>query len=437
MAIKLKDLIAGQQRLEQKDEAPVRLNPDQFKGLVEALSGAATSAGAKSGAQIFEEFVNQTRKREELLKDATEEQKTIFHELEETLKKLQTANHIDSVGLRRSIEALNRRLAGTPNTSAKSRMASMIPAAPASASVKNTFATTLSPENYAVNESATTAGTAETKTAGSGGGLGAAIQGIGTAIGGIAQGIGRAIEGLGRVLGAAIGTLAAAMGIKNLPGLPDIPDSPGGPDVIGEKDDPKKKGPGSKKGPTAKPTLKQRIGQNLKKGGKLGVLGIATSVIGNVAADQLAASGHEDLGAAVGVATDIAGYAGTGAMIGSVLGPIGMGVGAVAGGLYGAYEGAKNRTNILDNNADGTSFSSGTAPAEVKPRPMLSRQVQDLQNENQNLQAQFGSNPTIINNISAAPPAVTTSPPIFAPGPSIRPNESAFERHMFRGMMPL
>jgi hypothetical protein len=437
MAIKLKDLIAGQQRLEQKDEAPVRLNPDQFKGLVEALSGAATSAGAKSGAQIFEEFVNQTRKREELLKDATEEQKTIFHELEETLKKLQTANHIDSVGLRRSIEALNRRLAGTPNTSAKSRMASMIPAAPASASVKNTFAPTLSPENYAVNESATTAGTAETKTAGTGGGLGAAIQGIGTAIGGIAEGIGRAIEGLGRVLGAAIGALAAAMGIKNLPGFPDIPTGPGGPDVIGEKDDPKKKGPGSKKGPTAKPTLKQRIGQNLKKGGKLGVLGIATSVIGNVAADQLAASGHEDLGAAVGVATDIAGYAGTGAMIGSVLGPIGMGVGAVAGGLYGAIEGAKNRTNILDDNADGTSFRSRTAPLEVKQSPMLSKQAQDLQNENQNLQAQFGSNPTIINNIAATSPTVSTSPPIFAPGPSIRPNESAFERHMFRGMMPL
>jgi polyhydroxyalkanoate synthesis regulator phasin len=438
MAIKLKDLIAGQQRLDQKEEAPVRLNPDQFKGLVEALSGAATSAGAKSGAQIFEDFVNQTRKREELLKDATEEQKTIFHELEETLKKLQTANHTDSIGLRRSIDALNRRLAGTPNTSAKARMASMIPPAPASASTKNTFVPTLSPENYAVNESATTAGTAETKTAGTGGGgIGAAIQGIGTAIGGIAEGIGRAIEGLGRVLGAAIGALAAAMGIKNLPGFPDAPGGPGGPDVIGEKNDPKKQGPGSKKGPSAKPTLKQRIGQNLKLGGKLGIAGIATNILGNVAADQLAEHGHENIGAGVGIAADVAGYAGTGAMLGSILGPGGAVVGGALGAGYGLIEGVKNRTNLFDTNPNGTSFSSGSAPAEVKPRPMLSRQVQDLQNENQNLQAQFGSNPTIINNISAAPPAVTTSPPIFAPGPSIRPNESAFERHMFRGMMPL
>lgn len=436
MAIKLKDLIAGQQRLDQKEEASVRLNPDQFKGLVEALSGAATSAGAKSGAQIFEEFVNQTRKREELLKDATEEQKTIFHELEETLKKLQTANHTDSIGLRRSIDALNRRLAGTANTSAKARMASMIPPAPASASTKNTFAPTLSPENYAVNENAATAGTAETKTASTGGGgIGAAIQGIGNAIGGIAQGIGRAIEGLGRVLGAAIGALAAALGIKNLPGFPDAPVGPGGPDVIGEKDDPKKKGPGPKKGPTVKP--KPTFGQKLLKGGKLSAVGIATNILGNVAADQLTARGHEDLGAGVGIASDVAGYAGTGALLGSFVPGIGTGIGAAVGGAYGLYEGVKNRTNLFDKNTNGTSFLSGTAPAEVKQTPMLSKQVQDLQNENQNLQAQFGSNPTIINNISAAPPAVTTSPPIFAPGPSIRPNESAFERHMFRGMMPL
>jgi len=435
MAIKLKDLIAGQQRLDQKEEALVRLNPDQFKDLVDALSGAATSAGAKSGAQIFEDFVNQTRKREELLKDATEEQKTIFHELEDTLKKLQTANHTDSIGLRRSIDALNRRLAGTANTGAKARMASMIPPAPASASTKNTFVPTLSPENYAVNESATTAGTAETKSVGSGSsGIGAAIQGIGTAIGGIAEGIGRAIEGLGRVLGAAIGSLAAAMGIKNLPGLPDIPGSPGGPSAGGGND---KTGPGSKKGPSAKPTLKQRIGQNLKLGGKLGIAGIATNILGNVAADQLAEHGHENIGAGVGIAADVAGYAGTGAMLGSILGPGGAVVGGALGAGYGLIEGVKNRTNLFDTNPNGTSFSSGSAPAEVKPRPMLSRQVQDLQSENQNLQSQFGSNPTIINNIAAAPPSVTTSPPIFAPGPSIRPNESAFERHMFRGMMPL
>ena len=423
MAIKLKDLIAGQQRLEQKEEAPVRLNPDQFKGLVEALSGAATAAGAKSSAQIFEEFVNQTKKREELLKDATEEQKTIFNELEETLKKLQTANHADSIGLRRSIEALNRRLAGTPNTAAKTRMVSMIPAAPASASTKNTFAPTLTPENYAISENATTAGSAEPARAKSeGGGIGAALQGIGTAIGGIAEGIGRAIQGLGSVLSSAIGGLIALFTGKSignvLGGGTDLPDVIGGGDTDSKKS--------KRKGPKVEPTWKDKIKSRAKFGGKLGLAGIATNLIGNTAADMLTKSGNETAGATVGIASDVIGYAGTGAMLGSILGPAGAGVGAALGGLVGAGVGFYNRTNAFD--AGG--LKDGGA---IKTKDPQQEALKSLQTENQKLMDSQKSGSTIINNINQVTPnKLNNQGPVFAPGPSIRPSESAYEKYQMR-----
>ena len=423
MALKLKDLVAGQQRLQQQDEAPVRLNPEQFKGLVEALSGGATSAGSKSSAQIFEEFVAQTRKREELLKDATEEQKAIFKELEDTLKKQQSASHTDSQALRKSIEGLNRRLAATPNTAAKSRMLNMMPAAPAAATTRNTFAPTLTPENYAIAENASTVGNAEVKTKGEGGGIGAALQGIGTAIGGIAEGIGRAIDGLGRVLSSAIQGL---VGIFTGKSVVDALGRGGDlPDVVtgGEE---KQKGKGKGKGPTAKPSMKDRIKGNLKRGGKLGIAGIATSLIGNIAADQLTRSGHEDAGAAVGVGTDILGYAGTGAMLGSIFGPVGTAIGAGAGAVYGGIEGLRNRTNILDK---GGVFDGGA----IQTKNPMNQELPELQAAHSDLLSSIHTGGTVINNISAPPNAAAlASGPVFAPGPSIRPNESAYEKYQNR-----
>lgn len=422
MAIRLKDLVAGQQRLEQKEEAPVRLNPEQFKGLVEALSGAATAAGAKSSAQIFEEFVNQTKKREELLKDATEEQKTIFNELEDTLKKLQTANHADSIGLRRSIEALNRRLAGTPNTAAKTRMVGMMPAAPARASTRNTFAPTLTPENYAVSENASTVGNAEPARAGEGGGLGAALSGIGAAIGGIAEGIGRSIQGLGSVLSSAIGGLVGLFTGKSianvLGGGSDLPD------VIGGGDTPSKKS--KRKGPKAEPTWKDNWKAKAKFGTKLGIAGVATNLIGNTAADMLNRSGNETAGATVGVATDVLGYAGTGAMIGSIIPGIGTGIGAAIGGAYGLYEGITSRTNLMDR---GGAFSG--IPVEAK-NPQQEA-LKSLETENQKLMDSQKSGSTIINNINQVTPnKLNNQGPVFAPGPSIRPSESAYEKYQMR-----
>jgi hypothetical protein len=434
MAIKLKDLVAGQQRLNQKEEAPVRLNPDQFKGLVEALSGAATSAGAKSGAQIFEDFVNQTRKREELLKDATEEQKAIFAELEQTLNKLQTANHADSVGLRRSIEALNRRLASTPNTNAKTRMVTMIPPAPASASTKNTSAPTLSPENYAVNESATTAGTAETKTANTGGGLGAAIQGIGTAIGGIAQGIGAAIEGLGRVLGGAIMALAGAMGIKNFPGIPDIPTGPGGPSIPGGPENP------TKKGPSAKPNKYK----NLLKIGKIASVAGIASLLADPARDYAEKKGFTETAAGIDTAGTTLGYASAGSAAGGLIGAalglpfggvgaipgavLGGKIGGIAGGAYGLYQGVKK--NYVDAMESKAAFS-GEAAFERKKGGY--DPLAELQAENNTLKLDDRGRPiTVVSPQIQNPMGNQDKTPVFASSPNVRPNENTFTRYMDR-----
>lgn len=426
MAIKLKDLVAGQQRLQQQEEAPVRLNPDQFKGLVEALSGAATSAGSKSGAQIFEEFVAQTRKREELLKDATDEQKAIFKELEDVIKKQQSANHTDSIGLRKSIDALNRRLAATPNTAAKSRMISMIPVAPASATTKNTFAPTLTPENYAISENASTVGNAEVKSTGKGeGGIGAAISGIGSAIAGIAEGIGRAIQGLGSVLSSAIQGLIAVMTGKSIGNIfgggSDLPD------VIGGDTDSKKS---KRKGPKAEPTFKDRYKKGIGRGFKLGIAGLAADFIGNTAADALTRTGNEKAGAAVGIGTDVLGYAGTGAMLGSIIPGIGTGVGAALGGAYGLYQGFKTRTNVLEGNDAIPKIFRGDIAGTKNPQQEA---LKTLYSENELMKDTTQRGSTVINNISAPPNAAAlASGPVFAPGPSIRPNESAYEKYQAR-----
>lgn len=433
MAIKLKDLVAGQQKLE--NETPVRLNPDQFKDLVAALSAKA-GPGAKSGSKIFEEFVIQTKKREELLKDATKEQRDIFKELEDTLKKLQTADHADSIMLRRSIDTLNRRLSATPNTAAKTKMTGMIPAMPASAAPKSSFAPTLV-ETDPQAEKAGTAGTAEVKPSSSGlmPLILTAIAGVTAAIGGIVTAVWGAIKWVGGLLLAPITGILEYLGLKT-PSLPTGTNTPDGPEVMTDEKTTKEKKP--KKGPKAKPKAKPKTGPMKPPSkispGKLGLLGIATSILGNIAADALTDAGHENIGASVGVATDIAGYAGTGAIAGGFIGgPIGAAIGGIGGGLYGAYSGLKNRVS------DDPAFYQGLIPANIaesKANKMHAQQIGPLQAENDDLKLDDrGRVIQILTPQMQNPMASSGGNPVFAPGPSIRPMESAYERHMTRNMM--
>ena len=131
MAIRLKDLVAGQQRLAQQEEQPIRINREQFARLVDVLNNKAE---AKSGVnqvvqpKIFEEFVRQTQRREELLKDATDDQKVIFDKLSDSINKLKDANKSDSLALRRVIDQLTRKLSRTADTGARKGMLSALPA---------------------------------------------------------------------------------------------------------------------------------------------------------------------------------------------------------------------------------------------------------------------------------------------------------------------
>lgn len=71
-------------------------------------------------------------------------------------------------------------------------------------------------------------------------------------------------------------------------------------------------------------------------GGKLSVAGIATGLLGGIAADKLEEAGHTKTATAVNVGTQAVGMAGTGALIGSMIAPgIGTAIGGVAGGLIG------------------------------------------------------------------------------------------------------
>lgn len=177
-AIKLKDLLEGQQRLAQRENMPLEQSEDKLQKLVDAISQKASpSVNLNSNQKIFEDFVKQTQKREELLKDATSEQIVIFKHLEDTIKKLKDASHTDSIDLRKAIENLANKLKATPATAARSGMMRALtapvaatgktpktvtpPAARATAATSTkpaTIASTLSPTGYSLYDDAASVG---------------------------------------------------------------------------------------------------------------------------------------------------------------------------------------------------------------------------------------------------------------------------------------
>lgn len=71
---------------------------------------------------VFDKFVEQTKQREDLLKDATQEQHEIFKQLEETITKLREANSEDSEQLRKELAGLSGKLGETEDTGAKRKL---------------------------------------------------------------------------------------------------------------------------------------------------------------------------------------------------------------------------------------------------------------------------------------------------------------------------
>lgn len=105
-----------------------------IKGIYDALGiegkeDAATDSKEPelSNQRIYEEFMAQVKRQQDLLLDATKEQTVIFKQLEDTIKQLKIANKEDSSKLRKSIDKLVLQLKGTPETEAKRRIERMAP----------------------------------------------------------------------------------------------------------------------------------------------------------------------------------------------------------------------------------------------------------------------------------------------------------------------
>lgn len=424
MAISLKELAAGQQRLAQQENEPLRMTAKQFAAFAQALK-SETNVGPKTEAKIFEEFVKQTQKREELLKDATEEQKTIFKELEETIKKLRSGNHEDSTKLKASIDGLTRKLAGTAPTAARTKMLAM-----ATPPVKspNVFAAQLNPTNYnpfgeagTVGSVEKVQGTAQAATSASGDfGLGAMLGALG---GLLLSGFGKIIKAIGAMVG--LGSAADAIG--------DNVGGPGAPSGGESETDKKKKG--KARGRNAKGQYTKT--PNPVRGRFLGGLGLA---VGGMAADYFGdkqiEEGNVETGSALKTAGSAAAYAGIGGTIGTVLGMVGGPAGMLAGAAlgtklgaaYGAYKGISE--NYFDPNNPAGSIGWDLKRHKVGE---ASTEMKKIMMDNQNLMdQQEQAAPVIINQPQPVRP-VDTTPMIFAPGPSVRPTESALESWIFRG----
>jgi hypothetical protein len=435
MAITLKELAAGQNRLEQQDAEPLRMSAKQFAAFAQALK-SESNIGAKTEAKIFEEFVKQTQKREELLKDATEEQKTIFKELEESIKKLRSGNREDSTKLKASIDGLTRRLAGTAPTAARSKMLAMATPPGKSPNVfatpaktPNVFAPQLSPTNYDPFGDATTVGSVNkalgtaqpAATAGGDFGLGAILGALG---GLLLSGFGKIIKAIGAMVG--LGSVADTIG-DNLGG----PGAPAG----GAETDKKKKGKAEPRARDAKGRYTKApnpVRGRLLGGLGLGIAGMAADYIG----DKQVEAGNVETGSALKTVGSVAGYAGIGGTIGTVLGMVGGPAGMVAGAAlgtklgaaYGAYKG------IGENYFD-SSNPAGSIGFDFKRHKVgeSSTEMKKIMMDNQNLMdQQEQAAPVIINQPQPVRP-IDTTPMIFAPGPSVRPTESALESWISRG----
>ena len=138
MANPLKGLASGPrktytlQEIESMKEAANKQKAARLEAMTstfETQFRADPNVGSASvNKKVFEEFIRQTEKREQLLLDATEEQNDLFKELESTIQKLKDANKQDSKALRQALDKLSKKLEKTPETKARQNIQKLIPA---------------------------------------------------------------------------------------------------------------------------------------------------------------------------------------------------------------------------------------------------------------------------------------------------------------------
>ena len=446
MAIRLKDLVAGQQRLAQQDEQPIRINREQFARLVDVLNNKAEARNGVNQVvqpKIFEEFVRQTQRREELLKDATDDQKVIFNKLSDSINKLKDANSADSRALRRVIDQLTRKLSRTADTGARKSMMSALPA-PATRTI--TPASRLTSGPYTPFEGSAAVGV--TEDTGESPLLSDALKDLFTNRPEVNIDTG----GLGGALGDAFEKYLLAKTAKDL-----IKKIPTGDPVVG--------GPG-KTPKTYKPVPTQPTGPNIKRparkvrpppntlqrliksipGAKIasGKLGLVSA--GLIGLNEYAESGDATRAVTKGVVQGVGTYGGAalgakaGAIAGIPFGPMGMAVGGILGGLGGGLLGASLTEDPADFAADlvsdpiktvKESYTKLKAYFEPMAQENQAKIMQDLGVQNQEMYTNPNVPNIVIPSINQSAPAKQENN-FLLPRATARNTESTLEKFLNR-----
>jgi hypothetical protein len=88
--------------------------------------GAGKEVTMAKNTEAFERFVAETKKKDELLKDATDDQIKLFERLEDTLIKLRDSDAKDSAELRKELAKIAGELETTGDTAAKSKIGGVL-----------------------------------------------------------------------------------------------------------------------------------------------------------------------------------------------------------------------------------------------------------------------------------------------------------------------
>jgi hypothetical protein len=445
MAIRLKDLLAGQQRLAQQEEQPIRINREQFSRLVDVLSNKAQANGSVNQVaqpKIFEEFVRQTQRREELLKDATDDQKVIFDKLSDSINKLKDANKSDSLALRRVIDQLTRRLGRTADTGARKAMMSALPA-PTTRTV--TPASRLTSGPYTPFEGSASTGVSE--DTGESPMLSDFLKNL------LSNQPQVDMSGFGNNLGNAFEDFLKYKFGKD---ILDRVKPKGGPVVVDGPNKPPKKytTPRTDRGPQIKapkprfyipPSPTKRLLTTIKNSkiapGRLGLVGA-----GLIGLNEYAESGDVSRavtkGAVQGAGTWAGAAAGAaaGGMLGAIGGPIGAGIGAIVGGIGGGILGGSLSEKPADIAADFVSdpvkvtkqaYAKIKATLEPMAQDRQAKLISDLTGQNQDYMTNANVPNIVIPSINQSTPTKQEINYLM-PQASARNTESTLEKFLNR-----
>lgn len=107
---------------EKRIERLVKIGELIEKRTVLAKGNSAPDIVTSKNKDVYERFISETKKRDLILQEATEQQLDIFQRIEETLIKLREAGTEDSKALREELAALAGELEATPDNKAKEKI---------------------------------------------------------------------------------------------------------------------------------------------------------------------------------------------------------------------------------------------------------------------------------------------------------------------------